>query len=941
MHEKLLNESQAAIKLGITKELLYSYVRTGVNGSKLKAISSKREIKFLESELDKFETFLKGKWVTNAKEKRPSIPKFIKEFLKVESNGQCARCFSGHRLDDAHIIPWSKSFSHFHHNLIRLCTDCHVKYDDGIISEQEINDIKRGLIEKLKKSLLIEDNLFTDSLHSIPNPDLNFVGREAYITNIEATIKGERILCVTGPGGIGKTELLIKSLEKHKQLVKWFKTEGHNSIQDLKREILIEFNSSSFSELYSFLDELGLILVFDGLENLINNDKDKTLDFIGDLFRYTSKVRLIITTQVNIEDYSFKTKSIKVKGLTKAESSLLLKSALPEFKLEDLDWVNKFSNGHVLTIKLLIGLIRFYQDSQKVKNKLKEKGVDFISSPSRIQQNIKSSLNLCLRISYEALNDSEQYILVLLTNFPGGVKEYFLDNFKKDTFFEDVNIDDFDRIVARLNQFNLIDKEFDPLNQSRLFLINPIRQFVMSEIKRKSLKTWHRLRIIAFENLMMETLAIYSHNVQTERWEYAILRYEVELTNYIYSIKCSIHSAYCEKCIKHSDKKEYLRIITGFAGGLYKYLFTRGHYLYGLKINEEGAKAHMELGEYDLALEDLTMLAQLYIRNDDMKNAQRILEQMKHCSLKINDSYKLFYIYLVEGQIIKKTQPENSINLFFRALELLSISSYDTDFKNSNTALLNAEIGRIYETCYGDFETALEYYTKASNIYNGIKDYSNLYSCFYHIGNCYSNKCDFKLSLKYYRKSLMGFMRTGQKQYIGNALSEIARLRVDYPILDYSFIDKNIINSGLMDIQEEIKLSLKTNPNLEQYHLNSGLSKNQIYKLWSIIKLASFTSHLVLINDWCNGLLNSIQNDKDIRFSYPWFFLNIALLVSQIEKKESIDENIKSIKQLCYLHGGEVEHDIFDPFKWLALWLDYKEIEKTTRGQLFAEIEIL
>lgn len=156
MINKLLSENQAALKLGITKELLFSYVRTGVKGLKLEVIAGKREIKFKEFDLDEFESFLKEKWVKDPKEKRPSIPKFIKEFIKVESNGQCARCASGHRMDDAHIIPWSDSFSHFHHNLIRLCTDCHIKYDDGIIPRDEIIKIKKNLTDKLKRTLLSE-----------------------------------------------------------------------------------------------------------------------------------------------------------------------------------------------------------------------------------------------------------------------------------------------------------------------------------------------------------------------------------------------------------------------------------------------------------------------------------------------------------------------------------------------------------------------------------------------------------------------------------------------------------------------------------------------------------------------------------------------------------------------------------------------------------------
>jgi tetratricopeptide (TPR) repeat protein len=922
---KLLSENQAALKLGITKELLFSYVRTGVKGRKLEVIAGKREIKFKEFDLDEFESFLKENWVKDPKEKRPSIPKFIKEFLKVESNGQCARCASGHRMDDAHIIPWSDSFSHFHHNLIRLCTDCHIKYDDGIIPRDEIIKIKKNLTDKLKRTLLSEENLTVDSLRTLPNPELSFIGREDYIKKIHFAINEEKFIVLSGIGGIGKTELLIKSLKGFKQQVKWFKTEKFDSIQDLKIEILNEFNVSSISDLINVLDGTNLILVLDGLERLLKTDGDETLTFLENLNRYTTKVKFIITSQINLDTLTFKVKTIKIKGLSESEAKLLLKNTLPDFKISDLNWVIKFSNGHVLTIKLLVSLISFYKNSNKVKDKLKEKGAKFINSPLRKEQNTKTSLSYSLKLCYEALNSSEQLILAFLTNFPIGCKEYTLEIFNKYKLVDGAFIDDIDFIIAKLNQFNLIEKECDPFNQIRITVPNPIKQFVISEAMTKSLKIWHKLKIEAFNNLMFEAIVIFQQTFQTDRWEDTIWRYEVELPNYLNAIKRSVHSAYCKDCKKNANENDYLTIITGFASVLYKYLFTRGHIQYGLKINEESAKAHMKLGQYDFAIDDLTMVAQLYYRNNDFKNAEKILEQMRFCNSQIKDSDKSVHLYLIEGELIKEYQPEKAIYLFNKGLEILS-KSKELDFKNSNTAIFNSEIGRVYENSLKDYEKALEHYKVASDIYYDIKDYSNQYSCLFHIGNCYSDKQDFELSLEYYKNSLKGFINTGQKEYIGNSLAELGRLRVNNPTLDYSFIDENIVKSGLYDIKKEIELSL-----------NTRLSDNLNYKLWYIIQLFSFSNNLELIEDWANQLL--IKINEDVIHSYPWFFLKIAILTNQIDKEININDDLKSIKHHCYLYGGEVEHDKYAPFNWLALWLDYKGIENTTRGKLFSEVE--
>jgi len=127
----LVSQDEAAIYLGITKELLFSFVKKGYNGRKLTVNSNISNNFFDIKDLQNWNLFLHEPLI-NQGEKKPDIPLSIREYLKVESKGKCGRCGSGHRLDNAHINPWAESFSHHPHNLIRLCTDCHTKYDYGI-----------------------------------------------------------------------------------------------------------------------------------------------------------------------------------------------------------------------------------------------------------------------------------------------------------------------------------------------------------------------------------------------------------------------------------------------------------------------------------------------------------------------------------------------------------------------------------------------------------------------------------------------------------------------------------------------------------------------------------------------------------------------------------------------------------------------------------------
>src|SRR5690606_18529393 len=171
------------------------------------------------------------------------IPLSIREYLKVESNGKCGRCGSGHRLDNAHINPWSESFSHHPHNLIRLCTNCHTKYDDGIISKEEIVKLKEALIEKLKK----ENSSFNIEIfnHRLPKLTENFNGREVEMQDLSELYAQYRLISIEGVGGMGKTQLLLKFIERENLKVHWFNIETFAGFQDFIVELFSRFEVSS------------------------------------------------------------------------------------------------------------------------------------------------------------------------------------------------------------------------------------------------------------------------------------------------------------------------------------------------------------------------------------------------------------------------------------------------------------------------------------------------------------------------------------------------------------------------------------------------------------------------------------------------------------------------------------------------------------------------
>jgi len=203
---QLLSEYEAAIKLGITPELLFEYTRFAPkthlgHNTKLAYVVNENERGFLLQDLEKWDQYLQVPWA-NPSEKRPQLPIYIQRYLKVECGGQCALCGTGHKLEDAHIVPYEQTLAHYHHNLIRLCTDCHSKFDDGIIPVHHIKTVKTQLIENLRSDIRAKINYFSiQSSFSIPRPNSLFVGREIELLELQEQLRDVKI--IKSPKGHG------------------------------------------------------------------------------------------------------------------------------------------------------------------------------------------------------------------------------------------------------------------------------------------------------------------------------------------------------------------------------------------------------------------------------------------------------------------------------------------------------------------------------------------------------------------------------------------------------------------------------------------------------------------------------------------------------------------------------------------------------------------
>jgi HNH endonuclease len=140
---KLLSEYQAAAIVGLSPWLLRwftKYAPKQGDSRKLKVAEKDKDVIFFEEpELLSFNEWLKLPW-PHASSERPPIPTGIRQEIKAEANGQCAICQShGSTCQAAHLDPVAKSKNNHPENLLWLCANHHVAYDDGLFGPDAEN----------------------------------------------------------------------------------------------------------------------------------------------------------------------------------------------------------------------------------------------------------------------------------------------------------------------------------------------------------------------------------------------------------------------------------------------------------------------------------------------------------------------------------------------------------------------------------------------------------------------------------------------------------------------------------------------------------------------------------------------------------------------------------------------------------------------------------
>ncbi len=943
----LLSDTEAAIYLGITKELLFSYVRNAPKGCKgdtrkLSSIIIDGQNYFEKNELIDFDSYLKEPWSKSAAQ-RPPIPSYIKEYLKVEIQGKCPITGSGYPLEDAHIIPYSESLNHHHHNIIRISGDLHTKIDNGLISIDILKKKKDELIEELRNKISnkIDSN---KSYFKPPKPHPLYIGRLNELHELIGAMETEKLIILEGLGGIGKTQLLLQAFDnvQYNQPVIWIDIESietfldftslfNNSIQEY-----FHINASSDSQMNG-LEDIQVTFVFDSLEKLLIDYNDEICDFLNEVLLKTSNIQIIITSQIDLSLLDYPSKIFKIKGLIPEESIVLIYEFInDEFDIQDDDlcWILEFCNGHPLSLKLITTLIRYYKSSERIIEQLKN-NQENIAHPNRKKHNKQTSLSACLDTIYNTLNPQQKEILHFLMYYPGGLQLKWIEYKYEDELYL--------KHLAELLQFFFIEKIKDSLNIERLVISNPIRPFLREKIKSEEAKANLDLEKEAINITMLEAVLTDGYYIESDLQDhhpYGIMRMENEIPNLLLAFSIAKdRSNHYNKLGELKVRDEYLEIISGISDALGQFCFTRSDYERGLWFSKIGIEANIKLEDYHSACTQYMYLAQIQSRLLDTEGLKETANRINDlANLTLDDSIRLHAIWANGHLSFLLENYDKARNDFIKAINLLEnqIKRNNEIVKSDvgNLMILKLDLAKTYE-----FQKE---YSEAIPIYKEILDSqqekhrflgeSNLGSVYYHYAHCLCKTGNLEEGVKYYYLSIDNFLKVGQFEYIANSIMDLGEFVEDSPeIINYLTLNDEVLLCSLESINNLLLNTPVLDGNID------NIPTEFISKILWMIKAISFSNYSFVLYNWVANLLNEISIDLS-RVSYLGALLNLAHCIGGVEEwKKNSEANpimMDSILKYCLIiNGGPDLKSKTRIFYWLAKWQKHTELQNDSTAE--------
>jgi len=347
---------------------------------------------------------------------------------------------------------------------------------------------QKSLFKGVKKGVL--------TIEEIKKPDTNlparpesFTGRSKEIHEIINRLLVNRLVTVTGVGGIGKTTASVEA-------ARWFYLRGHfphgifilNLREATKSTRIIDLLGScverQFAELkdvIEFLCNRHILLVFDNAEAVLFQDQKGTQDLIDEILKFAPNAKLLLTGQRLVGGVLHEPERVCRLSVMNKQDSARLFFAQSKRSISKEEWKSKALEdllgqlgGHPLSIVLMARQlthgVAIGELNQRI-NTYRAKAIVVKGISDRDPEH-GESLVATLASSYNNLSDSAKELFVALSMIPAGAQRFTINSIlgkKGWEYAQELN----DASLAEITTFE------------RIVLLPPVRLFAESMLTEK------------------------------------------------------------------------------------------------------------------------------------------------------------------------------------------------------------------------------------------------------------------------------------------------------------------------------------------------------------------------------------------------------------------------------------------------------------------------
>jgi tetratricopeptide (TPR) repeat protein len=925
--DEVLLPLQAAIRLGITPELLFNYTRPSLAKAArldhaLATIEHRGSTMFRTGDLDAFDRLLAGPWV-GKNESRIAIPKSILDHLRAESGNQCTRCGYGSGVETAHIVPWEVGRSHHPYNLIRICSSCHSEHDlSKSLPTAELRRLKDRLVEQTRSKC--KARMAPVDRHFVPPTPVTSVGFKDHLAWLIQGLQEGRCILVVGVAGIGKTQLALRALnETHTgRPVVWLEVEKYRSRNEITSALLLsigaDLQSAGILSIAERLDVMQACVVFDGVEQ--GDSSDEIEDFITGLLAATSMTQIVVTSQLRLQRLPVDG-WIRLERLgAEAARDLLLRScresrsALGGAATEIL----AFCDGHPLTIILVGALVDFVGSGFAALERIQAFGADAVRLHKRSIPSRATSLSVSLSLAYEALDQAELKTLAVLANAPGGLSRVHLERGRW-------QVADAPMAVAGLRRWNLIMSTNAGESFERINMLSAVRTYVLGRWEREHGADALDVKRMLFRHLAELAMVINRRSSEdVDPWP-MMHRYSQELPNLVRAV---------EVANDHAEDDHLAESASMVAAALMSFFFIQGSSEHGLDVMSKVSGLQLRRGELKLASDTTVQLTSLSRRARSQKgfsNSRSRLNEIEQANIPINDPLVAANVYT--GRAIcamAERRPAETVSLC--RLALLIYLGYEAATSEEGFGSDIADVQGLLGDALlelGNVEEARQAYRESLKDRSPESEFVNRGQVLHQLGNCENRLRNAQLAIDCYAEAAKTFHLNGMQEYLSNALGELGHCMVHN---DLSFRDTSIeqtFERGLQDVLHHVQACLMGGSKIE------GQLTMVVRKLYGLICLVSFSTSSDLLGSFSQAILSPVEAPDDapsnVQSVFAYECMIAGSLASEIAKIDGKEKSGNRFTEDDYdllatvLEASSMPEDVFDLFSWLSKYENMKK----------------